>query len=212
MTARAMTTGAPRSARRSALSASCSTPAPRPSSWRPRKPVASATPQGVEAPQGGAPCRPPQEARDRRNGGMPDVYTVTPQPVAGQQGSPLIRWLDRYAQAHAAAVAQMTVGDFSPWVVAQIDEAVDGDTVTTTNFAMVVTLMARLGGTRGLRCVPLAMADAVTITRALVLEKALVPLHTKALIGDEAVDVPQTGQTSPLGAALQGWLDTVLRA
>ncbi len=70
---------------------------------------------------------------------MPDVYTVTPQPVAGQQGSPLIRWLDRYAQAHAAAVAQMTVGDFSPWVVAQIDEAVDGDTVTTTNFAMVVT-------------------------------------------------------------------------
>ena len=122
---------------------------------------------------------------------MPDVYTVTPQPVAGQQGSPLIRWLDRYAQAHAAAVAQ-------------IDEAVDGDTVTTTNFAMVVTLMARLGVTRGLRCVPLAMANAVTITRALVLEKALVPLHTKALIGDEAVDVPQTGQTSPLRGRVAG--------
>jgi hypothetical protein len=124
----------------------------------------------------------------------------------------LIRWLDRYAQAHATAVAQMTVGDFPPWVVAQIDEEVEGDTATTTNFAMVVTLMARLGATRGLRCVPLAMADAVTMTRALVLEKALVTLHTDALIGDDAVDIPQTGQTSPLGAALQGWLDAVLRA
>ena len=129
-----------------------------------------------------------------------------------QQGSTLIRWLDRYAQAHATAVTQMTVRDFPPWVVVQIDEDVGGDTATTTNFAMVVTLMARLGATRGLRCVPLAMADAVTMTRALVLEKALVTLHTDALIGDDAVDIPQTGQTSPLGAALQGWLDAVLRA
>jgi len=89
---------------------------------------------------------------------------VTPQPVAGQQGSTVIRWLDRYAQEHATTVVQMTVRDFPPWVVAQIDEEIDGDTATTTNFAMVVTLMARLGTARGLRCVPLAMTDAVTVT------------------------------------------------
>src|SRR5215475_3861938 len=122
---------------------------------------------------------------------MPEVYTVRPQPVAGQQGSTLIRWLDRYAQAHATAVPQMTVRDFPPWVVGQIDEAVDGDTATTTNFAIVVTLMARLGAAHGLRCVPLAMADAVTLTQALVLEKALVTLQTDARMGNEAGDVPQ---------------------
>jgi hypothetical protein len=143
---------------------------------------------------------------------MPAVYTVLPQPVAGQQGATVIRWLDRYAQAHATAVAQMTVRDFPPWIVAQIDEETDGETATTTNFAMVVTLMARLGAAHGLRCVPLAMADAVTLTQALVREKALVTLQTDALSGAEAVDVPQTGLTSPLGAALQGWLDTVLHA
>jgi hypothetical protein len=142
---------------------------------------------------------------------MPDVYTVTPQPVAGQQGSTLIRWLDRYAQAHATAVTQMTVRDFPPWVVVQIDEEVDGDTATTTNFAMVVTLMARLGAAHGLPCVPLALADAVTMTQALVLERALVTLCTDTLIDDAHVDDPQTGRTSPLGAALQRWLDTVLR-
>src|SRR6266849_8141983 len=130
---------------------------------------------------------------------MPDVYTVTPQPVAGQQGSTLIRWLDRYAQAHATAVAQMTVRDFPPWVVAQIDEETDGDTATTTNFAIVVTLVARLGAAHGLRCVPLAMADAVTMTQALVLEKALVTLRTDARIGDYHSDDLQTGQTRPLG-------------
>src|SRR2546427_3011150 len=108
---------------------------------------------------------------------MPDVYTVMPLPVAGQQGSTLIRWLDRYAQAHATAVTQMTVRDFPPWVVGQIDEAVDGDTATTTNFAMVVTLMARLGAAHGLRGVPLTMADAVTLTQALLLVKSLVTFH-----------------------------------
>jgi hypothetical protein len=143
---------------------------------------------------------------------LPEVYTVTTEARAGQQGPAWIRWLDRYAQAHATAVVQMTVRDFPPWIVAQIDEETDGETATTTNFAMVVTLMARLGAAQGLRCVPLAMADAVTLTQALVLEKALVTLQTDALIGDDAVDVPQTGQTSPLGAALQGWLDAVLRA
>ena len=143
---------------------------------------------------------------------MPEVYTVTPQAQAGQQGPALIRWLDRYAQAHATAVTQMTVHDFPPWVVVQLDEEVDGDTATTTNFAMVVTLMARLCAARGLRCVPLAMADAVTVTQALVLEKALVTLRMDALSGASHVDVPQTGRANPLGAALQQWLDAVLRA
>src|SRR5712691_393406 len=123
-----------------------------------------------------------QACRDRRNQHMPDVYTVTPQPMAGQQGPALIRWLDRYAQEHAAAVPQMTVCDFPAWVVAQIDAEVDGETATTTNFAMVVTLMARLGAAHGLRRVPLSMEDAVTLTQALVLDKALAALHTDALI------------------------------
>ena len=119
---------------------------------------------------------------------MPEVYRVTPQPVAGQQGPTLIRWLDHYAQVQATAVAQMTVRDFPPWVVAQIDEATDGETATTMNFAMVVTLMARLGAAHGLRCVPLAMADAVTMTEALVRDKARMALPPDAWIGDEAVD------------------------
>ena len=72
---------------------------------------------------------------------MPEVYTVTTAARAGQQGPAWIRWLDRYAQAHATAVAQMTVRDFPPWIVAQIDVETDGDTATTTNFVMVVTLV-----------------------------------------------------------------------
>jgi hypothetical protein len=95
---------------------------------------------------------------------MSEIYRVTPQPVVGQQGPTVIRGLDRYAQEQATTVPQMTVRDFPPWVVAQIDEATDGETATTTNFAMVVTLMARLGAAHGLRCVPLVMADAVTMT------------------------------------------------
>ena len=142
---------------------------------------------------------------------MPEVYRVTPQPVAGEQGPTVIRWLDRYAQEQATAVAQMTVRDFPPWVVAQIDEATDGETATTMNFAMVVTLMARLGAAHGLRCVPLAMADAVTLTEALVRDKARMALPPDARRGDEALDVPQTGGGSPLGAALQRWLHAVLR-
>src|SRR5712691_9710520 len=151
-----------------------------------------------------------QDASTRRNRAMLEVYTVTTEARAGQQGPAWIRWLDRYAQAHATAVAQMTVRDFPAWVVVQIDEEVDGDTATTINFAMVVTLMARLGTAHGLRCVPLAMADAVTMTQALVRDKTLVILHRDAMIGDDAVDVPQTGRVSPLGAALQQWLDAVL--
>src|SRR5262245_65621339 len=117
---------------------------------------------------------------------MSEVYTVRPQPVAGQQGSTLIRWLDRYAQAHATAVPQMTVRDFPPWVVGQIDEAVDGDTATTTNFATVVTLMARLGAAQGLPCVPLALPAAVTPPQALVPEKAPVTLRPDSRMGPKA--------------------------
>ena len=102
--------------------------------------------------------------------------------------------------------------DFPPWVVAQIDVERDGDTATTTNFAMVVTLMARLGTARGLRCVPLAMADAVTVTQALVLEKALLTLRLDALSDDAPVDDPPPRGASPLGTALQQWLDAMLRA
>ena len=71
---------------------------------------------------------------------MPEVYTVTTEAWASQQGPAWIRWLDRYAQEHATAVTQMTVRDFPPWIVAQIDEETEGDTATTTNFAMGVAL------------------------------------------------------------------------
>ena len=141
---------------------------------------------------------------------MPQVSTVTPPPVAGQQGPTAIRWLDRYAQEHATAVVHMTVHDFPPWIVAQIDAERDGDTATPTNFAMVVTLMARLGTARGLRCVPLAMADAVTVTQALVLEKALLTLRLDARSDDAPVDDPPPRGASPLGTALQQWLDAML--
>ena len=141
---------------------------------------------------------------------MPKVSTVTPQPVVGQQGPAMIRWLDRYAEAHATAVAAMTVRDFPAWIVAQIDAEADGDTATTTHFAMVVTLMARLGLVHGLRGVPLTMEEAVTMTQALVLDNALATLHMDPVLGDAVVNDPQTGEANPLGAALQGWLDTVL--
>ena len=88
-------------------------------------------------------------------------------------------------------------------VVSQIDEERDGDTATTTNFAMVVTLMACLGAAYGLRRVPLTMQAAVTMTQALVLDKALATLRTDVLISDDHVEDPQTGRASPLGAALK---------
>jgi hypothetical protein len=58
---------------------------------------------------------------------MPDVYTVMPQPVAGQQGATVIRWLDRSAQAHASVVTQMTVRDVPPWVVGQMGRVLKGE-------------------------------------------------------------------------------------
>ena len=40
---------------------------------------------------------------------MTEGYAVTPQPQVGQQGPAWRRWLDRYAQEHAATVAQLAV-------------------------------------------------------------------------------------------------------
>ena len=143
---------------------------------------------------------------------MPEGYTVTPQPVAGQQGPAWLRWLDRYAQEHAAAVAQVAVRDFPPMVLEQITQEADGETATPSNMQLVVTLLARLGAAHGLRRVPFTVDDIATLTQALVLENALTTLHTDAVIGAFQMDAPQTERANPLGTALQLWLDAVLAA
>ena len=139
-------------------------------------------------------------------------YTVTPQPQVGQHGPAWIRWLDRYAQEHAAAVAQIAVRDFPPLVRAQITQEADGETMTPSTMQLVVTLLARLGAAHGLRRVPLTLEDIIRLTQALVLEHALTTLHTDAVIGAFHVDDPETGRARLLGAALQQWLDAVLAA
>ena len=143
---------------------------------------------------------------------MPEGYTVTPQPRVGQQGPAWIRWLDRYAQEHAAAVAQIAVRDFPPMVREQITQEEDGETATPSNMQLVVTLLARLGAAHGLRQVPLTLEDIIRLTQILVLENALTTLHTDAVIGAFHVDDPETGRASVLGAALQQWLAAVLAA
>jgi len=143
---------------------------------------------------------------------MPEGYTITPQPVAGQQGPAWLRWLDRYAEEHAAAVAQIVVRDFPPMVREQITQEEDGETATPSNMQLVVTLLARLGAAHGLRQVPLTLEDIIRLTQALVLENALTTLHTDAVIGAFHVDDPQTGRASVLGAALQLWLAAVRAA
>ena len=143
---------------------------------------------------------------------MPKGYTITPQPQVGQQGPAWIRWLDRYAQEHAAAVAQIAVRDFPPMVREQITQEADGETMTPSTMQLVVTLLARLGAAQDLRQVPLTLEDAVALTQALVLEHALTTLHTDAVIGAFHVDDPETGRASVLGAALQQWLAAVLAA
>ena len=139
-------------------------------------------------------------------------YSITPQPQAGQQGPSWIRWLDRYAQEHAAAVAQITVRDFPPMVREQITQEADGETMTPSTMQLVVTLLARLGAAHGLRQVPVTLQDVVALTQALVLENALTILHTDAVIGAFHVDDPEIGRASVLGAALQQWLAAVLAA
>ena len=143
---------------------------------------------------------------------MPEVYIVTPQPRAGQQGPAWLRWLDHYAQEHAAAVAQIAVRDFPPLVREQITQEADGETMTPSTMQLMVTLLARLGAAHGLRQVPLTLEDIIRLTQALVLENALTTLHTDAVIGAFYVDDPQTGRASVLGAALKQWLDAVLAA
>ena len=63
---------------------------------------------------------------------MSGAYTITPQPRAGQQGPAWLRWLDRYAQEHAAAAVQMTVRDFPPSVRTPITVDEDGESSTTS--------------------------------------------------------------------------------
>ena len=139
-------------------------------------------------------------------------YSITPQPTAGQQGPAWLRWLDRYAQEHAAAVAQIAVRDFPPLVREQITQEADGETMTPSNMQLVVTLLARLGAAHGLRQVPLTLEDIIRLTQVLVLENALTTLHTDAVIGAFHVDDPQTGRASVLGAALTQWLAAVRAA
>ena len=143
---------------------------------------------------------------------MPEGYTITPQPVAGEQGPAWIRWLDHYAPEHTAAVAQIAVRDFPAMVREQITQEADGETATPTTMQLVVTLLARLGAAHSLRRVPLTLEDITRLTQALVLEHALTTLHTDAVIGAFHGDDPETGRTSVLGAALQQWLAAVLAA
>ncbi len=142
---------------------------------------------------------------------MTEGSTITPPPVAGQQGADWMRWLDSYAAAHATAVAQITVRDFPPWVAEHIEEEEEGETVTRTNLVIVTILMARLGYAHSVHRVPISMDDAVLMTTALVLDRALATLQTGALIGPYAMDDPALGVgASPFGAALQYWLHAVL--
>ena len=143
---------------------------------------------------------------------MAEGYTVTPQPKVGQQGPAWMRWLDRYAQEHAATVVQIAVRDFPAMVREQITQEEDGETATPSNMQLIVTLMARLGAAHGLRQVPFTLEDITTLTQALVLENALATLHTDAVLGAFQVEEPQTGRASLLGTALQRWLDAVLAA
>lgn len=115
---------------------------------------------------------------------------MTPQPRVGQQGAAWIRWLDRYAQEHAAAVAQIAVRDFPSMVRAQITQEADGETMTPSTMQRIVTLQARLGAAHGLRQVPLTLEDITSLTQILVLENALTTLHTDAVIGAFHVDDP----------------------
>ncbi len=143
---------------------------------------------------------------------MAEGYTViTPGPVAGQQGTDWMRWLDQYAAAQATTVAQMTVRDFPDWVAAHIEEEEDGDTATSTNMVIVTILMARLGYAHGVHRVPLSLDDAVLMTKALVLDRALATLQTSAILGAYAMDEAALGAgASPFGAALHFWLDALL--
>ncbi len=114
-------------------------------------------------------------------------------PLAGQQGPAWIRWLDRYAQEHAAAVAPIAVRDLPPMVREQITQEEDGETMTPSNMQLVVTLLARLGAAHGLRQVPVTLEEVVALTQALVLEHALTTLHTEAVMGAFYVDDPRPG-------------------
>lgn len=142
---------------------------------------------------------------------MTDVYMLPPDPVAGQRGADWMRWLDTYAASHATTVAQMTVRDFPAWVMAHIEVEEDGETATESNLAMVTLLMARLGAARGFSRVPISLDDALMMTKALVLDRALATLQTDAVIGRYTMEDPALGaNASPFGAALHFWLTALL--
>ena len=76
---------------------------------------------------------------------------------------------------------------------------------------IVTILMARLGYAHGVHRVPISMDDAVLMTKALVLDRALATLQTSAIIGAYAMDDAALGaNASPFGAALYFWLNAVL--
>ena len=142
---------------------------------------------------------------------MTEVSTLTPVPVAGQRGADWRRWLDGYAASYATAVAQMTVRDFPAWVTAHIEVEEDGETATESHVAIVTLLIAHLGAARGFPRVPGSLADALMMTEALVLERALAPLQTDAVIGRYTMEDPALGaHASPCGAALHSWLTALL--
>jgi hypothetical protein len=72
--------------------------------------------------------------------------------------------------------------------------------------------MARLGAAHELQTVPIMLADAVAMTEAWVLEKALMTLRASAVIGDLTVEAPGPAPARPLGTALKHWLEEVLGA
>ena len=83
--------------------------------------------------------------------------------------------------------------------------------MTSTNLVIVTILMARLGYAHGVQRVPIGLDDAVRMTTALGLDRALATLQTSAIIGAYAMDDAALGaHASPFGAALHFWLTAVL--
>lgn len=140
---------------------------------------------------------------------MAEVYRLTPAPQPGQQGPPWLRWVDHYAHTHATAVETIAVADFPPMVQEHITTE-EGESATDATLQLVCILMARLGAVHGLQTIPITLEDAVAMTEALALEKALLTLRTSAVIGASMVETPGPAPAHPLGVALHTWLEAVL--
>jgi len=140
---------------------------------------------------------------------MTEVYRLTPALQPGQQGPPWLRWIDRYAHTHAHTVETITVADFPPMVQEHITTE-EGESATDANLQLVCIVMARLGAAHGLQTIPIRLEDAVAMTEALALEKALLTLRTSAVIGAAMVETSGAAPAHPLGVALHAWLEAVL--